>query len=145
MVVPPTHPPAHDGKPPAPSREWPETRVLLVLLTSIFLMLVSQVFLSRRHGPPLRMERDPDRQFDLKIDVNSATKVELMHLPGIGPSLADRILADRESRGPFTSPAELVRVPGIGAKTIERIVPYMNFADSDPTKNGKRPGKETDP
>jgi competence protein ComEA len=61
------------------------------------------------------------------IDPNSAPQEDLELLPGIGPSLAQRIIADREARGPFADPEALVRVPGIGAALVERLRPHLRF------------------
>lgn len=58
------------------------------------------------------------------IDVNAAGAEELALLPGIGPSIAGRIVSDRDGRGPFASVDELRRVKGIGAATLERIRPF---------------------
>lgn len=55
------------------------------------------------------------------LNVNRATVVELEALPGIGPSLAKRIVADREARGPFATVAALDRVPGIGPALVARL------------------------
>ncbi len=62
---------------------------------------------------------------DMRIDVNTATEVELNALPGIGPALAARIAADRATRGPFESIDDLARVHGIGPRLIERIGPHV--------------------
>ena len=70
----------------------------------------------RRSGPALRPEA---------IDVDRATAAELERLPGIGPSLASRIVADREQNGLFGTPEALRRVKGIGPRTLERIRPYL--------------------
>ncbi|MDQ7014577.1 MAG: helix-hairpin-helix domain-containing protein [Planctomycetota bacterium] len=59
-----------------------------------------------------------------KIDINTATLAELDILPRIGPTLAARIIADREANGPFGSLDDLDRVPGIGPKTVAKLVPY---------------------
>ncbi|MFO0946889.1 MAG: helix-hairpin-helix domain-containing protein [Planctomycetota bacterium] len=127
MVVPPTPSPQSDGSKDANDREWSEANVFILLLLGVFVMLATQVLLARRNGSPIQVERDPARRFDLQIDLNVATKVELLHLPGIGPSLADRILEDREANGPFNSPEDLKRVAGIGDKTLQRLVPYLSF------------------
>lgn len=58
---------------------------------------------------------------DTVLNVNSATTVQLEGLPGIGPSLARRIVADREARGPFATVAALDRVPGIGPVLVARL------------------------
>ena len=55
------------------------------------------------------------------IDVNLATAEELEALPGVGPVLAARIVADREARGPFTGMADLDRVSGIGPSLLARL------------------------
>jgi competence protein ComEA len=48
------------------------------------------------------------------VDLNSATAQELDALPGIGPVLAQRIVAHRDEQGPFRSVDQLDDVPGIG-------------------------------
>jgi competence ComEA-like helix-hairpin-helix protein len=55
------------------------------------------------------------------LNVNQATAVELERLPGIGPSLARRIVADREARGPFATVQALDRVAGIGPALVGRL------------------------
>jgi competence protein ComEA len=50
------------------------------------------------------------------VNVNSATLAELETLPGIGPTLAEAIIAERERRGGFKSVNELRDVRGIGEK-----------------------------
>jgi competence protein ComEA len=55
------------------------------------------------------------------IDVNRATEQELQQLPGIGPTLARRIITAR----PFRTVDELRRVRGIGVKTLDRLRPLV--------------------
>jgi|GEM_PF-1361149 len=55
------------------------------------------------------------------VSLSTATAAELDGLPGIGPTTAARIIAFRESNGPFTSVEELDDVPGIGPATVERL------------------------
>ncbi len=56
-----------------------------------------------------------------KININTATAEELMSLPRVGPSTADKIIKDREKNGPFRSIDDLGRVPGIGPKTLDKM------------------------
>jgi competence protein ComEA len=51
------------------------------------------------------------------VNLNTASKEELMTLPGIGSSYADRIIQSR----PFKSPEDLMNVGGIGAKRYEKL------------------------
>ncbi len=60
------------------------------------------------------------------LNVNRATAVELEGLPGIGPALARRIVADREARGPFATVAALDRVPGIGPALVIRLGKWVS-------------------
>ncbi|MBU4271375.1 MAG: helix-hairpin-helix domain-containing protein [Planctomycetes bacterium] len=60
-----------------------------------------------------------------EVDINAADWPELILLPGIGETLAQRIVASRESDGPFADHDDLRRVQGIGPKTLERIRPYL--------------------
>ncbi len=55
------------------------------------------------------------------LRLNQATASELESLPGIGPALAARIVAHRESEGPFQAVGDLLEVSGIGEKTLERF------------------------
>ncbi|MBN2176844.1 MAG: helix-hairpin-helix domain-containing protein [Demequinaceae bacterium] len=56
-----------------------------------------------------------------RVNLNRATSAELEGLPGIGPVLAERIVADRNENGPFTALDDLSRVPGIGDAMISEI------------------------
>ena len=62
------------------------------------------------------------------IDVNRATAAELRRLPGIGPTLSQRIVETREQQ-PFRSVEELRRVRGIGAKTLEKLRPFVTVGE----------------
>ena len=59
------------------------------------------------------------------LNLNRATVEELVELPGIGPVLAERIVAFREEHGPFRSVEDLLQVPGIGEATLEALRPYI--------------------
>ena len=58
------------------------------------------------------------------VDVNAASVEELATLPGIGPTLASRIVDDRSTRGRFPTLDALDRVPGVGPSTIAELRPH---------------------
>ena len=60
-----------------------------------------------------------------RININTAGLAELETLPGIGPTLAQRILDYRDAHGPFESPAQLANVSGIGEKRLNAILQYI--------------------
>ena len=97
-----------------------------IILAGIFLLMLGQTILGRRGAGEIELQRAPQHQFDYRVDINSANAVELMHLPGIGPALAERIVNDREVNGPFGSPTDLQRVKGIGPKVVQRLEPYLS-------------------
>lgn len=60
-----------------------------------------------------------------RLDINRASVEELTTLPGIGPSLAQRIVDYREQNGSFSSVEELCNVNGIGEKRLNAILEYI--------------------
>ena len=62
----------------------------------------------------------------LSVNLNTASASELTALPGIGETLAARIVAWREENGPFVRVDQVMAVSGIGPKTYERIRPYAH-------------------
>ena len=84
------------------------------------------------------------------VDLDVAPMALIESLPGIGPVIAERIVADRNQNGPFGSLAEFQRVKGVGPAMAERLSPYVTFsgrsrpntAHTDgrgPAKNSPRP------
>jgi competence protein ComEA len=69
----------------------------------------------------------PKRSSKGLLDLNRATDQDFDALPGIGPKLAERIMAYRQSEGGFHSLDELRSVKGIGKKTFERIRPLVTI------------------
>jgi comEA protein len=60
-----------------------------------------------------------------KVNINTATKEELMTLSGIGSVMADNIIRYREENNGFLSIDELKEVSGIGKKTFQKLRPYI--------------------
>jgi competence protein ComEA len=70
----------------------------------------------------LRALRDGER-----IAINSARAADLELLPGIGPTLARRIIEHRDAHGAFAAAEALLDVHGIGPRTLERLRPLLSF------------------
>ena len=59
------------------------------------------------------------------ININTATLQQLQTLPGIGATLAQRILDYREEHGSFETVADLMNVSGIGEGRLNAILDYI--------------------
>jgi len=68
-----------------------------------------------------RASADPCASLRRPLPINDAGAADLACLPGIGPALAARIVADRNTHGPFAEVQALERVPGIGPKLVQRL------------------------
>src|SRR5215813_11063658 len=74
------------------------------------------------------------------VNLNTATKDELIALPGIGPAKAQAILDYRKANGPFKSVEELKDVKGIGAKRFEKLKGDLSVAPA-PMRTAAAPAK----
>lgn len=84
-------------------------------------------------GPPRPAEvrtNKPDRAPPAArlIDLDTAGEAAIATIPGIGPSLAARIVADRSRRGSFGSLQNLQRVAGVGPGLSARIALHVTFS-----------------
>ena len=70
------------------------------------------------------------------VDVNSASPALLTHVAGIGPKLAARIVAHRDTNGPFPNRMALKSVPGLGSKTFEQAAGFLRVRGGDNPLDG---------
>ena len=56
-----------------------------------------------------------------RLNINTATAAELQDLPGIGPVLANRIVAFRQENGDFTATEQLLLVKGFGEVLLDSL------------------------
>jgi competence protein ComEA len=99
--------------------------LLAVSLAVMAALLSAHVWRDRqRSSSPVEIAH-PQERYQFQVALNSATWVEWAQLDGIGETLARRIVADREQRGPFATPEDLLRVKGIGPKTLEKMRPHL--------------------
>ena len=61
------------------------------------------------------------------LDINTADAAALERLKGIGPHLAQQIIAFREQKGPYRRPEDLLRVKGIGPKKLDGFRAQLKF------------------
>lgn len=64
------------------------------------------------------------------VNLNTASPYLLSYVAGIGPSLADNIVAYRSENGGFKSRAELKKVPRLGAKAFEQCAGFLRIRDA---------------
>ena len=65
------------------------------------------------------------------VDVNTASPALLTYVAGIGPKLAERIVAYRNERGRFPNRRRLLDVQGLGAKAFEQAAGFLRVRDGD--------------
>lgn len=62
------------------------------------------------------------------VNVNTASSEQLdLELHGIGPVIAQRIIAHRQQHGPYTDAQQLLEVKGIGNKTLARNAQFIRL------------------
>lgn len=62
-----------------------------------------------------------------KINVNKASRQELVRLPGVGAAIAERIIAYRSQKGLFRQLKELQNVKGLGKKKLNLLADHITF------------------
>jgi competence protein ComEA len=105
---------------------WPRSAQLTTaFLLGVVVTLLSGHLLSMSRWSSRPAELDRPAGFAYRIDLNRATRAELLQVPGIGPALAERIETYRKEHGSFLDVNDLDRVPGIGPATLQRIAPWV--------------------
>jgi len=121
IVKPPAAP-----RPPEVVAAWPRCAQLAgaFLLGALAALLGIHALTYLRLGAePSAIDEAPTITY--RVDLNAARRAELMQLPGIGPSLADKIEEHRRTAGRFRSVDDLMKVKGIGPATLERVRPFV--------------------
>jgi competence ComEA-like helix-hairpin-helix protein len=109
-------PPARPA--PVPTA-WPRPvqAAAAVLLALAVILLAVHTYGYLPHGTrPTELGR--------RIDINTASRAELLQLPGIGPEPAEHIETYRREHE-FRSVEELIQVPGVGPELLDRVRPWV--------------------
>ncbi|MCB5246395.1 MAG: helix-hairpin-helix domain-containing protein [Candidatus Cloacimonetes bacterium] len=109
-----------------------QTALLVVCGLAILGLLAGQFKGAQSHGPGAKTELSTPELLTVatqedqpvQIDIRTASKEELMLLPGIGEKRAQDIIAFRTNK-PFTSTDDLLKIKGIGAKTLAKMLPSL--------------------
>lgn len=81
---------------------------------------------------PLSMAQLPAISLpDGPVRINQAGLAELLTLPGVGETIGQRIVEERETSGPFYYPEDLTVVKGIGPKLVEGMREQLNLEVTD--------------
>jgi competence protein ComEA len=139
----------------APQNSAPENRprlwlrrsdqVFMGTLLSVGLILVAIHWgrLSDWGRQTVEVDRLPAGKYQYSVDVNRATWVEWAQFEGIGETLAKRIVADREARGPFADIDDVQRVKGIGPRKLADMRPYLTIEVSAATASREGQAKKS--
>lgn len=134
----PEPPPARPAENHSPDRHIGTAYVLV--MTAV--MMSSPWLLAR---PVARSGVALPAGIETRLDPNSASAVELSRLPGIGPGLANRIIARRSAiKGgapAFRSPSDLAGIRGLGARRLDSLRRYLRFPDSSAAGPVEAPGR----
>jgi competence protein ComEA len=105
-------------EPPATSRA--SQRAVAILLLVVIALIGGRWYTDRSRPRPAELQR-----VSAPVELNRASRSELMQLPGVGPSRADKILAYRAANGGFQRVEDLRGVEGIGEITMQRLKPHV--------------------
>jgi competence ComEA-like helix-hairpin-helix protein len=113
---------------------WPRPALYagIFILGGLTFLLATQALSYLRSGaqPTELLDAQP---ISYRVDLNEARRAELMQLPGIGATLADRIEEYRRLNGGFRNVDELLKVKGIGQITLERLRPFVTVKSGEKT------------
>jgi competence protein ComEA len=121
------------ASPPNLNVERSQRRVIFGLILAVCVLLVYRGYGARFAIQPT-IHSTPGL-----LNLNRADRVELLQVPGIGPVLADAIVAHRSQNGPYRDLEELDSVPGIGEKTREKLRPWLTLGNSELLARGQQP------
>ena len=99
------------------------------MFTQIAAALVAATLLTPALPPHHAVAQEPPprtaSERPAPLNLNTATETQLEGLPGIGPSMAQRIVEYRKKNGAFKKAEDLMNVKGIGEKSFLKLKPLV--------------------
>ena len=116
--------------PPKPFPHWllrrgEQSIVAVLVAAGIVSVLAWWLYQGGATGRTVEIEKAPPQTARFQVDINKAQWPELATLPGVGQTLAERIVQSRAEAGPFHDIDDLRRVRGIGPRTLDSLRPYL--------------------
>ena len=124
-----------------------QEKLIIIFLLACAVVGLSISFYKKTHLPEIRVVPSSiikeSARLESKIlsrqiiNINTSDKERLTLLPGIGPALAERIVAYRRENGLFFSLEDITKVPGIGNAKYESIKNFITTEDEAPPDEGE--------
>lgn len=103
----------------------PQERTALIFTGAVFFCGLCLHVVFKLYPPGYRQLTFLDRPPLLVVDINHASYEELLSVPGIGPSVAARIIYARAARGRFTSLDDIHGIKGFSKKSMARAAAHL--------------------
>jgi competence protein ComEA len=127
-------------------RRSDQAAVAVLVLVALAAVVAWWLYYGGSRDQLVEIDQAPPQTAAFQVDVNQADWPELAQLPGIGPTLARRIIESRQTDGPFQNHDDLQRVRGIGPKTLDKLRPYLlPMPASDPLADQQPPAQSPIP
>jgi comEA protein len=104
-----------------------ELKYLLLFLSLSFSVYLFLSFIGVENFKYRLISERSNIEILFPLDLNNASYAELIQIPGIGPSYAQRIIEYRYNNKGFRSIEELMNIKGIGQKSLDKIRPYIRL------------------
>jgi DNA uptake protein ComE-like DNA-binding protein len=99
------------------SGEYPMKEYMPLAAMALMMLLAGNVMVQAASINPMKV--------DGVVNINTATKEELLKLPYVNEDIADNIINARDINGPFSSPDDLLGVKGVNPHLLEILRPYV--------------------
>jgi competence protein ComEA len=99
-----------------------KNRLKNIIVTTFIIAFILSLPAALSAAPTATSAKAPAKTSSQLININTADIAQLSTLPGIGPSIAQRIVKYRKESGAFKTPQDLGKVKGIGEKKLAKVL-----------------------